>query len=63
MGRTLKLSRSGGQTTELKLKRQGDWAQPLVHKEKQTKAAKNAIAKRRLSNRLKRPRNKELQHD
>lgn len=34
MGRTLKLSRSNGQKTELKLKRQSDWAQPLVHKEK-----------------------------
>ncbi|MBF7683906.1 hypothetical protein I2F27_11305 [Acinetobacter sp. B5B] len=29
MGRTLHLSRSNGQTTELKLKRQGDWVQPL----------------------------------
>lgn len=38
MGRTLKLSRQNGQTTELRLKRQGDWAQPLVHKDKQTKS-------------------------
>ncbi|WP_374254375.1 phage baseplate assembly protein [Acinetobacter brisouii] len=47
MGRTLKLSRSGGQTTELKLKRQGDWAQPLVHKDKQTKAAKKRHSKKK----------------
>lgn len=33
-GRTLLLSRDDGKTTKLKLKRQGDWAQPLVHKEK-----------------------------
>lgn len=34
MGRTLHLSRSNGQTTELKLKRQGDWVQPLSEKTK-----------------------------
>lgn len=39
MGRTLELSRSSGQTTKLKLKRQGDWAQPLINKEKQSKAS------------------------
>ncbi|MBJ9952173.1 DNA circularization N-terminal domain-containing protein [Acinetobacter baumannii] len=33
-GRTLLLSRDLGKTTKLRLKRQGDWAQPLVHKEK-----------------------------
>lgn len=32
-GRTLKLSRSNGMTTDLKLKRQGDWALPLKYKE------------------------------
>lgn len=32
MGRTLNLSRSNGKTTTLKLKRQGDWAQPLIYK-------------------------------
>lgn len=47
MGRTLKLSRGNGQTTELKLKRQGDWAQPLVHKDKQTKAAKKRHSKQK----------------
>lgn len=34
MGRTLALSRSNGKTTRLKLKRQGDWAQPLILKDK-----------------------------
>lgn len=33
-GRTLTLSRSAGKRTLLKLHRQGDWAQPLKHKEK-----------------------------
>lgn len=33
-GRTLLLSRDQGKTTKLRLKRQGDWALPLVHKEK-----------------------------
>lgn len=32
-GRTLMLSRNEGQTTKLRMKRQGDWAQPLLHKE------------------------------
>lgn len=32
-GRTLLLSRDDGKTTKLKLKRQGDWAQPLLHKD------------------------------
>lgn len=32
-GRTLMLSRSEGKTTKLRMKRQGDWAQPLLHKE------------------------------
>ncbi|MDV2438711.1 hypothetical protein QR665_04255 [Acinetobacter gerneri] len=34
VGRTLNLDRSNGKTTKLLLKRQGDWANPLVHKEK-----------------------------
>jgi prophage tail gpP-like protein len=34
MGRTLTLSRKDGKLTQLRLNRQGDWAQPLVHKEK-----------------------------
>lgn len=38
MGRTLDLSRSEGKTTTLKLKRQGDWAQPLLYKEPTKKA-------------------------
>lgn len=33
LGRTLKLSRKDGKTTELKLKRKGDWAQPLIYKD------------------------------
>lgn len=33
LGRTLKLSRKEGKTTELKLKRKGDWVQPLIYKE------------------------------
>lgn len=37
LGRTLKLSRTEGKTTILKLKRQGDWAQPLIYKEQQPK--------------------------
>lgn len=32
-GRTLMLSRDSGKTTKLRMKRQGDWAQPLLHKE------------------------------
>lgn len=32
-GRTLMLSRAEGKTTKLRMKRQGDWAQPLLHKE------------------------------
>lgn len=39
MGRTLELSRTSGQKTKLKLKRQGDWAQPLISKDKQSKAS------------------------
>lgn len=31
-GRTLLLSRAQGKTTKLRLKRQGDWAQPLINK-------------------------------
>ena len=31
-GRTLLLSRDQGKTTKLRLKRQGDWAQPLINK-------------------------------
>lgn len=33
IGRTFMLSRSGGKTTKLLLKRQGDWAQPLIYKD------------------------------
>lgn len=32
-GRTLLLSRNEGKTTKLRMKRQSDWAQPLLHKE------------------------------
>lgn len=35
VGRTLYLDRNNGKTTKLLLKRQGDWANPLVHKEKE----------------------------
>lgn len=35
VGRTLNLDRANGKTTKLLLKRQGDWANPLVHKEKE----------------------------
>lgn len=31
-GRTLMLSRDSGKTTKLRMKRQGDWAQPLIQK-------------------------------
>ena len=41
MGRTLKLSRNNGKTTELKLKRKGDWVQPLIYKEPEKKAKKS----------------------
>lgn len=34
MGRTLKLSRTEGKTTILKLRRKGDWTQPLIYKDK-----------------------------
>lgn len=44
MGRTLNLSRSSGKTTTLKLKRKGDWAQPLIYKE-QTKAKKKKASR------------------
>ena len=46
MGRTLKLSRHGGKITELKLKRKGDWAQPLIYKEPEKKAKKPKKAKK-----------------
>lgn len=39
-GRTLMLSRTEGKTTKLKMKRQGDWAQPLLHKEPVKKTSK-----------------------
>lgn len=58
MGRTLHLSRSAGQTTELKLKRQGDWVQPLPPKDK-TKHKKGKKHKKRHQRRHK----KEVQHD
>ncbi|MFC3172122.1 phage baseplate assembly protein [Acinetobacter vivianii] len=37
LGRTFNLSRTDGKTTRLTLKRQGDWAQPLIYKEPQPK--------------------------
>lgn len=40
MGRTLTLSRSNGMTTRLKLKRQGDWTQPLILKQESEEAKK-----------------------
>ncbi|WP_151721482.1 phage baseplate assembly protein [Acinetobacter ursingii] len=40
LGRTLRLSRGQGQTTILRLKRQGDWAQPLTSKQHQDKTQK-----------------------
>ena len=40
IGRTFRLSRHEGKTTELKLKREGDWVQPLIYKEKEVKTAK-----------------------
>ncbi|WP_448760902.1 phage baseplate assembly protein [Acinetobacter tandoii] len=45
MGRTLNLSRNNGKTTRLKLKRQGDWAQPLKLKQEQPKQQKLKIQK------------------
>ncbi len=36
-GRTLILSRTEGKTTKLHMKRQGDWAQPLIYKEPKPK--------------------------
>ena len=42
LGRTFNLSRDKGKTTKLNLKRQGDWAQPLIHKEQQPKTKKKA---------------------
>lgn len=44
MGRTLNLSRSSGKTTTLKLKRKGDWVQPLIYKE-QTQAKKKKTSR------------------
>ncbi|RSN77889.1 phage baseplate assembly protein [Acinetobacter haemolyticus] len=38
MGRILKLHRNGGKTTELTLKRKGDWVQPLIYKEAEKKS-------------------------
>lgn len=40
MGRTLKLSRNNGKSTELKLKRKGDWVQPLIYKDPESKPKK-----------------------
>ena len=40
MGRTFRLTRHDGKTTELKLKREGDWVQPLLYKEKEEMKAK-----------------------
>lgn len=46
MGRTLNLSRSNGMTTRLKLKRQGDWAQPLLLKQQSKQAETKKRSKR-----------------
>nr|DAE96198.1 MAG TPA: 43 kDa tail protein [Caudoviricetes sp.] len=45
LGRTFYLSRDKGKTTKLNLKRQGDWAQPLIHKEKQLQKKKKKSQK------------------
>ena len=45
-GRTLMLSRAEGKTTKLKMKRQGDWSQPLLHKEPVKKTAKRKKTKK-----------------
>lgn len=45
LGRTLSLSRKDGKQTLLKLHRQGDWAQPLRHKEKTPKKKKQTATK------------------
>ncbi|MBK0062378.1 MULTISPECIES: phage baseplate assembly protein [unclassified Acinetobacter] len=49
MGRTLTLSRNNGKTTRLKLKRQGDWAQPLKLKQEQPKQQKKKTQKQKQS--------------
>lgn len=43
-GRTLLLSRAEGKTAKLRMKRQGDWAQPLLHKEPAKKPSKRKKA-------------------
>jgi prophage tail gpP-like protein len=45
LGRTFFLSRDKGKTTKLNLKRQGDWAQPLIYKEQQPIKKKSKKAK------------------
>lgn len=52
-GRTLTLSRSNGKKTALKLHRQGDWAQPLKHKEKPKSTTKKT--KKKSSNQGQKP--------
>lgn len=47
IGRTLKLSRTAGKTTELNLKRRGDWAQPLIYKDKTTPDKKAKKSRRK----------------
>lgn len=42
LGRTFYLSRDKGKTTKLNLKRQGDWAQPLIYKDPQAKTKKKS---------------------
>lgn len=42
MGRTFKLNRRNGKTTELRLKRKGDWVQPLIYKESVKQTHKNS---------------------
>ncbi|MGE4314552.1 phage baseplate assembly protein [Acinetobacter sp.] len=45
-GRTLMLSRNEGKTVKLRMKRQGDWAQPLLHKEPVKKTSKRKKSKK-----------------
>ena len=42
LGRTFYLSRDKGKTTKLNLKRQGDWAQPLIYKDPQAKTKRKS---------------------
>lgn len=53
LGRTFKLNRHDGKTTDLKLKRQGDWVQPLVYKEQENKAKQKSKNKKNKSSKAK----------